>query len=111
MDLQAVGWLIVVTIPLLVIVGIALFHVLARRPDLAVASKAGWIAVIVLIPYIGVLIYALFRPPSTAPGKEATDRGEETGTMRRVRGLVDDHARGVIDDEQFASAKRELFGL
>ena len=111
MDLEAVGWLIVVTIPLLVIIGIALFHVLARRPDLSVAGKGGWIGVIVLIPYVGVLIYALFRPPSTAPGKEATDRGEETGTMRRLRALIDDHERGAIDDEQFAAGKRGLFGL
>ena len=108
---EGLVWLIVVVIPLIVVIGIALFHVVARRPDLGLLGKAGWITAIVFLPYIGVLLYALFRPPGVAPGKETADDAATGTTMRRLRGLVDEHASGAVDDEAFATAKAELFGL
>jgi hypothetical protein len=103
-------WLVLVVVPLLVLVAVSLFHVFARRPDLSVFGKGGWAATIVLLPYAGVLVYALTRPPRTAYGK-ATHADEEPGTtMRRLRRLIDDHDSGRIDDE-FAAEKAELFGL
>ncbi len=108
---EGFAWLIVVVIPLIVIIGMALFHVVARRPNLGVPAKAGWIAAILFLPYVGVLLYALFRLPGVAPGKETADDADSGTTMRRLRGLVDDHASGTLDDEAFAEGKAELFGL
>jgi len=108
---EGIAWLIVVVIPLIVIVAVALFHVVARRPDLGVPAKAGWIAAILFLPYIGVLLYALFRPPGVAPGKETANVAVTATTMSRLRGLVDEHASGDLIDDDFASQKAELFGL
>ena len=37
---------------------------LARRPDLSGGAKFGWGAVMLLLPFIGLLLYTMLRPSS-----------------------------------------------
>ena len=104
------AWALVVILPLVVIEILVLFHLVARRPDLGPASKAGWAAGIVLIPFLGALAYVLLRPPGAASGK-ATRKQATGSTMHQLRDLIAAHDSGSIDDDHYAEEKAELFGL
>ncbi len=104
------AWALVVIAPLLMIVVVALFHLLARRPDLSVIGKTGWAAVIIFIPYFGVLAYVMLRPPGAATGK-ATQEQATGSTMQQLRNLIAAHDSGSVDDVEYAAGKAELFGV
>jgi Na+-driven multidrug efflux pump len=40
----------------------AVVDVFRRRPDLSRAAKSGWAIVMLLIPFVGLLLYTLLRP-------------------------------------------------
>jgi hypothetical protein len=42
---------------------IAIFADIFRRRDLGGWAKAGWILLIVVLPFLGCLIYVIARPP------------------------------------------------
>jgi hypothetical protein len=42
---------------------IAVFADIIRREDLSGAAKAGWIFLIFVLPFFGILIYMVARPP------------------------------------------------
>ena len=110
MDLRLV-WALLVIVPLLIIEVTALFHVVARRPDLRVTRKVTWAIGIVLLPLIGALLYALFRPPGVATGKATHHESTAGSTMQALHQMMADHNSGAMDDGEYAAAKRELFGL
>ena len=45
---------------------IGVFADIFRRPDLGGVGKAGWLILIVILPFLGVLIYAASRPTLAA---------------------------------------------
>ena len=45
---------------------IALFGDIFRRNDLSGGAKAGWIFLLVILPFLGALIYMIARPKLTA---------------------------------------------
>ena len=48
---------------------IAVFADIFRRDDISGGAKAGWILVIVILPFLGILIYVIARPRITmGPG-------------------------------------------
>ena len=55
---------------ILIIAAVAIFLVflvrafidVARRRDLPASSKAGWVLVLLLLPFIGLAIYTMLRP-------------------------------------------------
>ncbi len=100
----------IVLIPLGVIWIVALFHIIVRRNDLSIGWKGIWSAAVILIPYVGVLIYAFVRPP--VPVKRSHDN-DPTATRRaidEIHRVVADHDSGSITDAQFASKKAAIFG-
>jgi hypothetical protein len=105
------AWALLVVVPLLIIEGVALFHLLFRRRDLGVAGKAAWAAGILLVPFVGVLAYALLRKPGLASGKATGPDQDASSTMDRLRALTAAHASASMDDAAYAEAKAELFGL
>jgi hypothetical protein len=107
---QQLAWLLLVLAPLLVVEVVALFHLFARRPDLSLAGKTAWAAGILLIPFVGVLAYALLRPPGPASGK-ATGEQASGSTMGRLRDLMAAHDSGAMDDAAYDEAKAALFGV
>jgi hypothetical protein len=102
--------LVVFSLPLFVIVGLALFDVLARQPSMQLVQRAGWVAVIVLLPVLGALGYALFRPPRSAAGKATAEHEEARSVMRRLGQMIEHHDTGALSDEEFTREKSELFG-
>lgn len=101
----------IVLVPLFAMWVVALFHILAKRDDLSVGWKGIWSAIVVLLPYLGVLIYAFIRPPAQAKGSGAGDSTATGQAIDRVHRLVVDHDSGAITDEQFASRKAAVFGI
>ena len=108
---EQVLWAVLVGLPLLVMVVVALFDLIWRRTDFSPLRRLGWGAVIVFLPLIGVLLYALFRTPSPAAGKSRGEQEEAQSTMLRLEGIIEDHDSGTLSDEQYAEQKAELFGL
>ncbi len=55
---------------ILIIAVVALFLVLwvratidvFRRGDLSVAAKAGWVIIMLVVPFVGLLFYTMLRP-------------------------------------------------
>jgi hypothetical protein len=101
---------VLVLAPLLVLWVLAVFHILARRRDLSIAAKGLWMAIVVLVPYVGLLLYYGLRPPRPPQGTGG-DENASRAAIRRLIALADDHAAGRIDDDVFAHEKETVFGL
>lgn len=101
----------VVIVPLAILWISALFHIIARRPDLSIPWKGIWAATVVMLPFVGVMIYAIVRPP-LPPGRTADhDPSAIAVAVEQTRDLIAAHERGAIDDETFAADKARIFGL
>ena len=92
---------------------IGVFSDIFRRNDIGGGAKAGWVILIVLLPFLGILIYLIARPKMTAQDKEMIDQVQEA--QRRVSGYsaADEIAKaaelkasGAISDEEFEEMKR-----
>ncbi len=85
-------WLLLVFIPLLLVWAFALVDIF-RREDLRGWAKAVWTVFVILVPFIGTLIYLIFRPHA---GDSAI-------------ALLDDlHRRGLLTDEEYADERARL---
>ena len=65
--------LLFIFIPLTLLWLFALIDIFAR-PDVSGWGKAGWILVILLIPWLGALIYIATRPSDVEQDVRATER-------------------------------------
>lgn len=101
----------VVLIPLVFLWAAALFHILRRRPDLSAPWKGIWSAVVVLVPYLGVLIYSITRPPRTPQVTGSAEPGSVSRALVRLRTTIEAHDRGEIGDREYEATKAEIFGL
>jgi len=101
----------VVLVPLLVIWTLALFNIVVRRSDLSIGWKVAWSAVVILIPYVGVLIYATVRPPRLPQGSGGSDTTATGQAIDQIHHVVAEHEAGAIDDSQFAADKAAIFGV
>ena len=63
---------------------ITIFADIFRRDDLSGGAKAGWIILIVLVPFLGILIYMIARPKMTEQDKEMLAAAQEQ--RRRLQG-------------------------
>jgi hypothetical protein len=117
-DFWDLFWLMLIYIPLIMIWSTSLIDVF-RRDDLRGASKAMWVLVIFLLPFVGTLIYLITRPVGvTAPEREALDaagrefvtRYASPSTADQLRVLAELHDAGKLTDEEFGAEKRKLIG-
>jgi hypothetical protein len=109
-DLRLVSTVVVI-VPALIIWLAALVHIVARRPDLSFSWKGIWAIVILAVPYIGVFIYTMLRPPRSPRYSGTDDPTAVSAAIAQLRSLTTSHADGIIDDEEFAAAKARIFGL
>jgi MFS family permease len=107
-SVAAVG---IVLVPLLAMWVLALFHIVAKRSDLSIGWKAIWSATVLLIPFIGVLIYVFVRPSAPSRGPAHKSESVTRKAIDEIHGLIADHESGSITDDQFASRKAAVFGL
>jgi hypothetical protein len=84
---------------------ILMFSDIFRRRDLSGWAKAGWVVVVVILPYVGVLIYLITQ------GRSMGERARvENETSRRQ---LDEHIRAVASAngepaDEIAKARRLL---
>ena len=113
-------FLLLIYIPLIMIWAFALIDIF-RRDDLHGGAKAAWLIVVIIIPFIGTLIYLIARKPGSTPEERealAAARGEgakaapttssEMTTADQLHKLADLHDRGKLSDEEFAAQKAKV---
>jgi hypothetical protein len=71
---------------------ITIFADLFRRSDISGWGKAGWVLVLLLLPFVGVLIYLIAQSRGMAER-----RGQE---MQRAQSQFDDYVRSVSSQGQ-----------
>jgi uncharacterized membrane protein len=63
---------------------IAIFGDIFRRDDLSGWAKTGWILLIFIVPFLGILIYVIARPKMTEQDKQMLMQAQEA--QRRMQG-------------------------
>lgn len=102
---------------------ISLFTDVFRSDDLSGWGKAGWIFFMVVIPWLGALVYLIARGDSMqkratedyvakerareAYIREAAGSGSKADELAKMADLRE---RGVLTDEEFAAQKAALIG-
>lgn len=102
---------------------ISLFADIFRSDDLGGWGKAGWILFLIVIPWLGALVYLIARGGSMQERsmKDMAAREKATrGYIQNVAGsgtaadeltkLASLHDRGVLSDEEFTQQKAALLG-
>jgi len=91
---------------------ISIFGDIFRRRDLSGGGKAGWIFLIVILPFLGALIYLIARPKVTAQDVEDLTRMEaaskaaaKVSPADQIAKLTELKAAGAITDAEFESLK------
>jgi hypothetical protein len=93
---------------------IQVFADIFHRRDLSGAGKAGWVVLIFVLPFIGVLIYMIARPKMTEQDREEIQQIQEV--QRRISGYsaadeIEKLARlrdsGKITAEEYEDLKRK----
>jgi hypothetical protein len=91
---------------------IGVFADIFRRNDLTGWAKAGWLLLIFILPFLGILIYMIARPKMTEQDKQML--AEQQEMQRRMSGVssADDIAKaaklldeGKITQEEFDKLK------
>ena len=96
---------------------ISLFGDIFRRGDLSGGAKAGWIFLLVILPFLGALIYIIARPKVTASDIEQMTRAEAAYTAAaqvtpadQIAKLEQLRAAGTITEEEFQALKAKAIG-
>ena len=94
---------------------IAIFADIFRRDDISGGVKAGWIILIVILPFIGILIYMIARPKMTEQDRQML--AEVQQQQRRAAGYsaADEVAKlaklrdeGKITPEEYEAQKAKV---
>ena len=96
---------------------IALFGDIFRRNDLSGGAKAGWVFLLVILPFLGALIYMIARPKVTAQDVEDLTRMEAASKAAaavspadQIAKLSELRAAGAITEAEFESLKAKAIG-
>jgi len=109
-------FLFLIYIPLIFVWGFAVLDIF-RRDDTSGFGKAMWLIVVILLPFIGTLIYLLLRPAGATPEEReridaASRRFVEHYTpstpAEDLAMIADLHDRGKLTDAEFASEKAKI---
>ena len=92
-----------------------------RSPDIGGFGKAFWCIFVIVLPFLGVLVYLIVhgggmaqRDVDQARQNEAAfrsyirDTAGTGGTADELTKLADLHARGALSDDEFAAQKAKL---
>jgi hypothetical protein len=85
---------------------IAVFADIFRR-DMSGWAKAAWIVVIVLLPFLGTLVYMIARPGVLQHDRPATAGGRSTDPAGEIATVAQLHKDGRITDDEFAYLKHQ----
>ena len=92
---------------------VAIFADIFRRNDVSGLAKAGWIFLIFILPFLGILIYIIARPKMTEQDRQMMETYQVTSQRAVGYSPVDEIARaqqlrdsGAITAEEFDSIKK-----
>jgi type VI protein secretion system component VasK len=93
---------------------IGVFADIFRRNDLSGGAKAGWLLLIFIVPFFGILIYLIARPKMTAQDKEMMAAMQERERRATGYSAADEVAKlaklrdeGKITAEEFERMKQQ----
>ena len=93
---------------------IALFGDILRRDDLSGWGKAGWMIFLIVLPFLGALIYVIARPKVTAQDVRTMAQSEaayraasQVSTADELQKLSELRAQGVLSDQEYEELKRK----
>jgi hypothetical protein len=92
---------------------ISFFADILRRHDLSGWGKAGWIALIVILPFLGILIYLIARPKTAAAqygrmiGEPYRDGGAGRSAADQIAQAAKLHDEGRITADEFDRLKQQ----
>jgi Short C-terminal domain/Phospholipase_D-nuclease N-terminal len=96
---------------------IALFSDIFRRNDLSGMGKAGWIFLLVILPFLGALIYMIARPKLTAQDVADMTRMEAASKAAMAVSPADQIAKlnelkaaGAITEAEYETLKAKAIG-
>jgi uncharacterized membrane protein len=85
-----------------------------RRDDISGWKKAGWLVLIIILPFIGILIYVIARPKMTVQdvrmitqAQAAQQAAAGVSTADELKKLKELHTAGVIDDAEYENLKKK----
>jgi len=91
------------------------FMDLFGREDLTGVMKGIWIVALIIIPWLGALVYIITRPKVTATDVQNLVRAEAAGqaasqvsTADELAKLADLKEKGVVNDAQYEALKAKL---
>jgi len=91
---------------------ISIFADIFRRENLSGWGKAGWIFLIFILPFLGILIYVIVRPKNTEQDKRMMTEAQAQQARLQGGSTVDDIAKaqglldkGAITQEEFNAIK------
>jgi uncharacterized membrane protein YcjF (UPF0283 family) len=98
---------------------IVVFSDIFRSHDLSGWAKAAWVIGIIILPYVGVLLYLIVRGHKMAEHAQAAAQAQDAAarqyiqqaagttpsTADELQRLADLKAQGVISDAEFEAAK------
>lgn len=111
-------FLFLIFLPLAMVWAFALLDIF-RRDDMGGGLKALWVATVILVPFLGTLMYLLFRRPGATPqeremldqaSRDFVQKYSPTDTASQLQTLSDLHDRGKLTDDEFAAEKARLLG-
>jgi Tfp pilus assembly protein PilO len=99
---------------MLIWIFIGVFADLFRRNDLSGWAKAGWLLLIFIVPFFGILIYLIARPKMTEQDKEMMAAMQERERRATGYSAADEVAKlaklrdeGKITAEEFDQMKQQ----
>ena len=94
---------------------IAIFADIFRRNDISGGTKAVWIIVLVILPFLGALIYMVMRPKATAQDVQMMARADAAAQAASGVSTADELTKlkqlkdqGVISDAEYTNLKAKL---
>ncbi len=104
--------LLVIWIGLFLTWAISIWDIFTRRHDLSGGAKAGYFILVILIPFIGVIIYLMLRPRNLdahvmADKVEGATSSAQT-TAQQLETLAKLKEAGYLSEEEFARQKAKL---
>jgi uncharacterized membrane protein len=102
-------FLLVIWIGLFLTWAISIYDIF-RRHDLSGGAKAGWFILVIIIPFIGTVIYLLKRPRhlDAHVTTEKVEGASPQSTAQQLEALARLHDAGHLTDEEFARQKAKL---
>jgi hypothetical protein len=111
-------FLILIFLPLALVWAGALLDIF-RRDDMGGTSKALWVATVILVPFLGTLVYLIARPAGATPqeramvdepSRELVTRYAPDDHATQLKVLAELHDRGKLTDQEFAAEKARVLG-